>query len=200
MIKYIFTTILMVLFMGGCSTVTPAVTEYKIALNKVTSDISSTGCKDKSLKIAQAFSSNSLMSLEMNYTQGEEKIYTYTQAKWQNSPNQIITAEVLKVIRESKIFKTTQNSKSRVSSDLILEINIENFMQQYSQDLSESSSHVEISFALVDTLTNKVVSSETFKVKKDVLALDAQGGVTGLNDALEELLGQLVSYLDEECK
>ncbi len=194
--------VIFIVMLTGCSTttITPSVTEYKIYIGDLKSDADSSGCKEKSLRIAQAFSSNSMMSLDMAYVQGDDKIYSYSQTKWQNSPNQAITAEVLRAIRESKIFKTTQNSKSRASSDLILEINIEDFMQYYSQDLSESSSHVAISFAIVDTSVNKVISSETFRVKKDGLTLDAQGGVIGLNHALEELLGQLVVYLDEECK
>jgi len=197
---YIFITIFLLLLTGCSTTVTPSVTEYKIALESIESTSNSKGCKEKSLKIAQAFSSNTLMSLQMSYVQGKEKVYAYTQAQWKNSPNQIITTETLKSIRDSKLFKTTQNPKSRASSDLILEINIEDFMQYYTQDLKDSSSHVELSFALVDTKTNDIVTSNTFEAEKMVDSLDALGGVKGLNLALEDVLVQLISYMNKECK
>ncbi len=199
MIRLIFITIFLFL-LTGCTTVTPAVTEYKIALKTFEPSVVSSGCRDKSLKISQAFSSNSLMSLQMYYVQGNGKIYSYSQAKWNNSPNQEITSQTLKVLRDSEIFKYTQNSKSRSTSDLILEINIVDFMQYYNKDITESNANVVISLTLIEAKSNKVVASKTFSAREEVQALNASGGVKGLDIALDDVLNQGVEYLSEICK
>ncbi|MEA2092287.1 MAG: hypothetical protein U9O83_07985, partial [Campylobacterota bacterium] len=109
MVKLTF-IMLFLFLLSGCSTIKPPVTEYKIALKTPLSNSSSKGCQDKSLKVSQAFSSSSLMSLQMNYVQGESKIYAYSQAQWNNSPNQEVSSQIVKTLRESKLFKNTQSS------------------------------------------------------------------------------------------
>lgn len=199
MIKLYFAAVL-ILLLSGCSTTKPAITEYKLSLGDFKHNATSESCRDKSLKVSQAFSSSSLMSLQMNYVEDAHKIYAYSQAQWNNSPNQEITSHVVKVLRESKLFKNTQNSKSRSNSDLILEINIEDFMQHYSKDLKKSYANVGISFTLINSNTSEVIATKTFNAKKDVILLDASGGVSGLDAALGDVLSQGIDFLNEVCK
>jgi len=196
----IYFTILFAFLLVGCSTVKPAVVEYKIAVKSLDFDSLSTGCRDKSLKVSQAFSSSSLMSLQMKYIEDNHKIYAYTQAEWTNSVNQEISSQLIKVLRESKLFKHAQTSKSRSRSELILETNIDDFMQYYTKDLMASYAKVGISLSLIDTKTNRVISSESFSSKVDVKSLDALGGVQGLDLALRDVLGQSMKFLNEVCK
>jgi len=199
MIKVFFATLLLFLFVG-CSTTKPAVTEYKLSLKELNNSYASSGCKDKTLKVSQAFSSSSLMSLNMKYMQDPNSIYSYSQAQWSDSPNQEITSQIVKVLRESKIFKNTQSSKSRSKSNLILEVDIEDFMQYYSKKLDSSYAKATISFTLLDYETNKVVASKTFSSKQEIDSLDASGGVDGLNKALKDVLTQALEFLSGVCK
>nr|WP_321267988.1 ABC-type transport auxiliary lipoprotein family protein [uncultured Sulfurimonas sp.] len=199
MIK-IFFTIIITIFLVGCSTTKPAITEYQLSLKELNNRYESNGCKDKSLKVSQAFSSSSLMSLEMSYVQAPHNIYSYSQAQWNNSPNQEITSQVVKALRDSKMFANTQSSKSRSKSDLVLEVNIEDFMQYYSKELDKSYVKVTISFALIDFNTNKVLADETFTSTQDVSTLNASGGVVALNQALMNVLNQSLEFLDGVCK
>ena len=199
MIKLIFIALFLFL-LSGCTATNSSITEYKIALKTQESNNLSGGCIDKSLKVVQAFSPSSLMSLQMNYVQGESKVYAYSQARWSNSPNKEISSQMLKVLRESKLFKNTQNSKSRSKSNLILETNIEEFMQYYSKDLTESYSYVVISLTLIDAYTSEVLATKTFSAKSDVETLDASGGVNGLGNALSDVLNQSLNFLNEVCK
>lgn len=196
----LFFTIIFLILLSGCSTTKPAVTEYKIALKTLVSSDISSGCRDKSLKVSQAFSSSSLMSLQMNYMQGDKEVYVYTQAQWNNSPNQEISQHVVKVLRDSKIFKNTQSSKSRSKSDLILEVNIEDFMQYYSVDLDSSYSNVMINFTLIDSKNSLVLASKTFSSRVQADTLDASGGVKSLDIALEDVLKQSVVFLNGICR
>ncbi|MCD6433788.1 MAG: hypothetical protein J7L21_07080, partial [Sulfurimonas sp.] len=102
-----------VILLSGCTTIVAPVTEYRIITKIPAFSNVSGSCKDKSLKVAQAFSSSSLMSKEMNYAQGSSKLFRYSDSEWSESPNLGITAEVLKHVREIKLFKSVQNSKSR---------------------------------------------------------------------------------------
>ncbi len=199
MLKLIFILPIIAIFIG-CSASKPAITEYKIATIRLQSNTLSTECRDKSLKVSQAFSSSSLMSLAMKYMQDDYKIYEYSQAQWYDSPNQEISLQVVKIIRESKLFKSTQSSKSRSRSDMILEIDIEDFMQYFSKELDKSYSKVVINLTMIDSKTSRVVASRRFTAKSKISTHDASGGVKALDDSLEDVLKQSVEFLNEVCK
>ena len=199
MVKSIF-MVVFIFLLSACSTTKPSVTEYKITVKALKQSDLSSGCRDKSLKVSQAFSSSSLMSLKMNYVQDESKIYAYSQAQWNNSPNQEVSSQIVKILRESKLFKNTQNSKSRSKSDLILETNIEDFMQYFNKSDTESYSSVVINLTLIDAQTSEVIATKTFSSKIDVKSLDASGGVKALDTALGNVLGQSLVFFNEVCK
>ncbi|MFT7005457.1 MAG: cholesterol transport system auxiliary component [Sulfurimonas sp.] len=198
MIK-LYVGIIMILLLAGCSTTNPSVTEYRLSVKALDYKSSSNGCEDKSIKVSQAFSSNSLMEVRMSYVQDEQKIYSYSQAQWNNSPNQEISSQIAKALRDSKLFKNTQTSKSRSNSDLILEANIEDFMQYFTQDSTKSYVKVMISFTLIDSKTSEVIATKTFNAKRNVTSLDALGGVKALDAALHDVLEQGILFLNEVC-
>jgi len=198
--KVLYSFIVFLVLLSGCSTTKPTVVEYKLSLEDLKASGLSDGCKDKSLKVTQAFSSNSLMSLDMNYMIGKSKIYSYSQAQWDNSPNKEITSQIVQLLRDSKLFKTTHNSKSIVKSDMILETTIEDFMQYYDEKISTSYVKVSINMTLLDAKTAKVIASKTFSTKLKSTSLDAEGGVDALNKALRDVLEDSLKFLSEVCK
>ncbi len=199
MMKYIFLAIF-VLMVSGCSTTQPPVTEYRInaTLSEQKRDVR--GCLDKSIKVAQAFSSSSLMSQDMNYGLGKSKQYVYSQSQWADVPNRALTSEIVKLLREIKLFKNIQIAKSRSKSNLILETYIEDFKQYFNDDSSSSYANVVVSLGILDAKSNKIVASKTFQSKVDVKSLDAGGGVEALNEALSQVLGQSAEWFEDVCK
>ena len=197
--RYILVLLLMMI-LSGCTTTIPSITEYRISVQVPTYIQKSTSCKTKSLKVAQAFSPSSLMSHHMDYAQGDAKQYTYSQAQWSQSPNLAVSAQLLKHIRETQLFKTILNSKSRSKSDLILEINIEDFMQYYNDDETMSYVNVVIDLTLLDTKTGNVIETNTFSAKVDVKTLDAEGGVNALSSALGIVVEKSINWLGGVCK
>ncbi len=184
----------------GCSTSIPAVSEYRIDVEPANTTFTQTGCKEKSLKIAQAFSSSSLMTHEMNYAQGNHKQYTFTQSEWADSPNRAITAEILEYVKATKLFKNVQNPKSRSRNEVVLEINIEEFMQHFSEDEKESFVKVSINLTLIDVKTSKVLATKTLNSKVEVDGIHAGAGVKYLNIALEKVLVKSGEWLGEVCE
>ncbi len=184
----------------GCSTTTPAVSEYRINVESIPSAFTQTGCKEDSLKVAQAFSSTSLMSHEMNYGQGTHKQYKFTQSQWAESPNRAISAEIVEYLKSTNLFKNVQISKSRSKNGLLLETNIEDFMQYFSEDEKESFVSVRINLTLIDVQTSKVLATKTFESKINVDSINADAGVEHLNTALENILKNSGEWFSEVCE
>lgn len=189
-----------ILLMSGCSAIQPSTTEYRINAQHKTKKVKPTSCKNRSLKVAEAFSSSSLMSYNMDYAIGDYKQFTYSQSQWSLSPNHAISFEIVNLLRDMNLFKTVQISKSRTRDDMILETSIDDFMQYYSEDKNSSFANVKISLTLIDTKTYKAVSSKSFLAKVDSKSLDAFGGVRALNLALKDVLNQSSLWLEEICK
>lgn len=197
--KYILIIIGMIVF-SGCTTIKSSVTEYRVVANTLKIENNVEGCKEKSLKIAQAFSSNALMSLRMDYAYSNSRVFAYSESQWRESPNHSVTQQMLKAIRDSRLFKDVQVSKSRSRSSLVLETNIEDFMQYYSDDLKESYVNIVISVTLVDNKTNSVIGTNTFSSQIKSKTLNAQGGVEALNRALSIVLQENIEWLRVVCK
>jgi len=188
------------ILLSGCTTTLPSVSEYRLSVKENKQLFSQTDCKVNSLKLGQAFSSSSLMTLNMNYGLGEHKQFAYTQSQWAKTPNSAVSDALVHYIKETELFKNVQISKSRSNNSMLLETNIEDFMQYFSEDEKSSYSNVRISLTLIDTQTNRVVSTQTFSSKVEVLSSDANGGVVALNSALNNVLKEAVSWLGESCR
>lgn len=197
--KIIFISIILFIFVG-CTTIKPHVTEFRVITKDAQTKSSANSCREKSLKISQAFSSASLLSLNMDYTESDNKIFSYSQSHWQESPSSFITLELFKSIRDSAMFKSVHSFKSRVKSDYILELDIEEFMQFYTKDMSGSYVNVVLNISLIDTKTNSVVSTSKFTSKIDTKTADANGGVEALSKALDEIISKNIEWLDGVCK
>ncbi len=184
----------------GCSTTTPAVSEYRINIESTPASFTQKGCKKESLKVAKAFSSTTLMTHEMNYGQGAYKQYKFTQSQWAESPNRAISAEIVEYLKSTNLFKNVQISKSRSKNGLLLETNIEDFMQYFSEDEKKSFVQVRINLTLIDVSNSKVLATETFESKIEVGSINADAGVQHLNIALEHVLKSSAEWLSEVCK
>ena len=198
--RYFIVVTFFVIVLGGCAKVVPAVSEYRIHQNTYEFVFSSHGCKEKSLKVGQAFSETSLMNLDIMYGIGEQTQYRYTQSKWAQTPNAAITAEIVRFLQKTDIFASVSAPKSRVKSDYILETNIEDFMQYFSADEKSSFVKVSLTFSLLDTKRNSVIATKSLLIELPSKTLDAQGGAIALNEALKTLLEQSGVWLDESCR
>ncbi|MDB2562792.1 ABC-type transport auxiliary lipoprotein family protein [Sulfurimonas sp.] len=198
--KYLAISLFIILLSGCVTTKVPAKSEYRISTDVVAMQTTSNVCKSKSLKIAQAFSSGILMSNHMMYAIGNSKQYAYAESLWAENPNTVVTSKVLKLIRETKVFKSVQVSKSRSRNDFILEINIEDFMQYFDEASLHSHASISITLTLVDIKSNRVIATKTLNSKVDVKELNAEGGVKGLQMALSNILEDTNTWISGVCK
>ena len=192
--------ILMILF-SGCSTTTPAVTEYRIETSSLqNAPAPKSGCSNKRLKVERTFAANSLMTHSMNYGVGAYKQYAYTQAKWADTPNKAITMQLTNALRQSALFESVLGDHSRSRADLILESSLVEFMQYFDEDTKHSFVKIVIHFTLIDAIKNQVIDTRSFEAKVDAPSDDAQGGVVALNEGLKEIFIQNRVWLEKVCQ
>ena len=188
------------MFMVGCTVTKPHVTEYTLSPNVKNQEQKAHSCKTKSLKVGQVFSSNSLMTQKMKYIEVEYRESAFTQSKWARTPNRAISDELVKSIRNSTLFANVSSFKSRAKSDLVLETNVEKFMQYFDEDGEKSYVEVVVTMNLLNAKDSKIVSSFTSSISVDTLSADAKGGVVALNSALSQVLLQTNEWLAKVCK
>lgn len=188
------------LFFLGCTTLKPTVAEYRMTLQESVEKSSAQGCSATSLKVAQAFSAASLLSLQMEYTEANGKVFAYSQSQWQESVNSFITSELFSSIRDFELFGSVHPFGSRVKTDLVLETNIEEFTQLYTADMSSSYVNLLISLTLVDTKTSTAIATKTFHSKVKTKTADAAGGVEAYKKALGEIVANKRAWLEERCR
>lgn len=193
------------IILSGCTVTQPYVTAYAIQTKAPQGESSQEMqnadlCRDKALKVSQAFSKHSLMTSKMYYVEDDFHEYAFGESEWSRSPNSAITEAILRSVRDAKLFKSVQGRKSRSKSDYILESSIEEYAQHFSRDLKSSYVSIVISFALVETKESKVVQSTTLKKKIVVDELNAKGGVVALNQGLSEILQEKNRWLSKECQ
>ncbi|MDK9694524.1 MAG: ABC-type transport auxiliary lipoprotein family protein [Sulfurimonas sp.] len=188
------------LLFWGCTTLKPTVAEYGMNIQDDTSKSVAKGCKDKSLKVAQAFSQSALFSLQMRYTETSGKVFAYSQSQWQESPNSFISAELFQNIRDFELFGSVHPLGSRVKTDMILETNVEEFMQFFAQDMNSSYVQVAISFTLLDAKTSGVIATKTVRSKVETKTADSAGGAEAFAKALKEVMADTRVWLEERCR
>jgi cholesterol transport system auxiliary component len=184
----------------GCSTTKPSITEYKLSIYLDETKGTSMGCKDKSIKVVKAFSDSSLMSPTMDYVQADTKVYAYSKSQWMNSPKNAISKEIFLNIRDMDIFKNVNIAQSVSTSDWILEITIEDFVQYYNKEFNKSYVNAVVSLNIIDTKTSQVIASKKFSSKVDTKPLNAEGGVDALSEALQNILKEQRKWFDEVCR
>lgn len=188
------------IFLSGCVTLKRPATEYRLDVSPAEIKSTSKSCKDKSLKVVETFSPNSLMTLSMEYAEADGGVFRYNESRWQESPKDALSMEILKSIRASTIFASVDTAKSRSKSNYILETNLEEFLQFYSKDMKSSYADVVVSFSLIDVKTNAVVAHKTLSARVEAKSADAKGGVEALNGALTKVLKENIVWLEEVCR
>ncbi len=191
---FLFTSLFI---LSGCVDKQPHVSEYVLQKQLQIPQAKQTQCFEKSLKVARSYGSSLYMKEDMLYGVNQYQIETFTKSKWAIAPAKAINAQIVDMLREMKLFSTVHSSKSLSYSDYILESNVDEFLQYFSQD--DSYVKVTVSFALIDHKNVKTVAAKSFSAQVNVDELNAKGGVEALNKALDEILLEVSKWLGEVC-
>ncbi len=190
------------LFSMGCSVKsTPPVTEYAIIGKSVGYDrLKDTHCRDASLKILEPFGSYEYSVNELHYVVLPYEENSYTQSAWVQPVSTMLYNEILKAIRESRIFATVSNYSSVAKGDYVLEIEINDFKQYFTPSQKRSYIVSDMTFTLVGGGDFLPVSQKVVYKKIKTKELNAKGGVEALNQAQQETIEEVVKWLEGTCK
>ncbi|MBT5934498.1 ABC-type transport auxiliary lipoprotein family protein [Sulfurimonas sp.] len=195
-----FIIIFFIFLFTGCTVTKPLVFEYRIVPKVKITTYKSTLCKKSSLKVRKVNSSSSLMSKKMKYAEDGYKEFSFSESAWAESPNKAISSQLVKSIKRTNIFSSVHGFKSYTKSKYILESNLEDFMQYFTDSDGKSYVIVSLDMALFDAETVKSLSSRNFTKRVEVMDLNAQGGVKALNLGLAVVLEETNKWLSEVCK
>ncbi len=190
---------ILITIVTGCSVKQPYITEYSMKIKEFPKNEISKTCNNKTLKVMQAFSDNTLMSTNMTYVLGKYKQYSFTKSQWSIPVNQMATLSLTNMLNQLDIFKSVQNYKSITRDDYILQSNIVDFKQYFSEDSKSSYVKVTINISLIDYNSNLIIHSKTFSSIVDTETLDAYGGVKAFNKAFSEVLEDIAKWITIIC-
>lgn len=182
--------------LSACVSPRPPLHEFIIHPSISITPASNGTFKDKTLKVENSYSPSTLKSHNMYYIEDETMQYHYAESEWAKTPNSMINAEIVTMLRKMKLFGFIQTQHSKVLSHFKLETDIEEFGQHFFKGDEKSYGVVRITFTLVDNHTHKIVASQTFSVRKDADKPNATEGVKALNSALGEVLKSASVWLE----
>ena len=195
-----FIIIFLVFLLTGCTVTKPLVFEYRISPEVKIDTYKCTLCTTSSLKVRKVYSSTSLMSKKMRYAEDGYKEFSFSESQWAQSPNKAISAQIVKSIKTTNIFASVHGFMSHAKSDYILESNLEDFMQYFTNNEGKSYVMISLAMTLIDNNTGKSLSSQNFTKRVEVLDLNAEGGVKALNRGLSDVLQKTNQWLSKVCK
>ena len=189
--------IVLVFLLSGCSVTQPTITDYRIDPSV---DIKQTqeNLKQRSIKIVPLFSNVSLATNTMHYRVGQYKEYSFTQSAWADTPTRAITNKIVNVLEKSGLFDGVYSYKSSKSTELVLEVSINEFIQSFDEAENNSFVTLDISYNLIEKKTTKLLGTKNFTKTMQTKTVDAQGGVEALNTLLAETLEETVVWLSEQ--
>lgn len=195
MMQYII-AIITIIWISGCSTTVPAVSEYRL---QAKAQENGTPSCHETLKVHKVFTNAALSSRKIYYGEGSHKQFAYTQAQWSDALDRMLSDIITQTITQKAIFTNVSSYKSQAKADSILEVNVEEFMQFYDDSLTKSNVKVRLKATLLDTKEKKQKASRIFEVERIAKTQDVEGGVVALDEALGEVMQMMVIWLEERC-
>jgi len=133
------------------------------------------------------------MSDRIYYRKGDiESSYLYS--RWSVSQNRLLMARILKIVRNSSIFKEVLDYASEATPDYLLESRIYAFRHMLNKDGS-SYALIDIVFRLLRYEDRKVVKSVELRYEEPCESTDARGFVRAAERAMRRLGDDLVEWL-----
>ena len=191
--------LILAILLSGCSVTTPSMTHYRIDPNMQIKP-SQVPMQKYSVKVIPIFSNSSLSNNAMHYRVGEYKEYTYTQASWVESPNRAVANRLTQALADSKLFNGVYSYKSINKGDLVLEVDLGEFIQSFDEQNKTSSVKAAMHLHLIERDSGKLIASKNFVKTLQSKTLDAKGGVAGLNMVLGEMMEETVAWLGENIQ
>jgi ABC-type uncharacterized transport system auxiliary subunit len=192
---------ILVLLLGGCSIQksVPPVAAYRIAADLGEATYAGTGCRQKTLRIALLEGSDLLRSRNIHYVDDASIDYDYTKARWVESPSKQLRYLLERSVAESGLFYGVIPYRSQAKNDLLLETNVNTFLQEIHED---GSSDVQLcmELSLIDQSSRKILATKRIVLSEEAASADAKGAVEAFTEVVSDALAVTNEWLDNECR
>jgi ABC-type uncharacterized transport system auxiliary subunit len=191
----------LVLLTGGCSIQksVPPVATYRIAVEPAEAAYAGTQCRDKTLRIALLEGSELFRSRTIHYVDDTSKQYGYTKARWAESPSKQLRYLLERSVAQSGLFNGVIPYRSQAKNDLLLETNVNSFLQVIHEDGS-SVAELSMTQSLIDQFSGKILATKRIMLSKEAASADVEGAVDAFNALVSEALLMTNRWLDDECR
>lgn len=187
------------MFLSGCMTITPPITEYTISFPSRSSNDSLNPRSSLTLKISGTKTTPSLSSKGLFYLTDRQEVGEYLYGRWNDAPNAMIDRSLTASLEETQLFATLIPKTSTAMADLLLESTLSSFYHRIHED-GTSDAYVDITYLLINQKTKKSVASKRFLITSPAPSKNAIGGVSALNSATHELTSQCTAWLNLTMK
>ncbi len=118
----------------------------------------------------------------------------YAYGKWYDSLGNMIKSKLIEAIQKTNIASNVVGSSANIKSEMILEISILDFVQDFSKG-EPSSVHISWLVTLIRTKDDQVVKSKHFETTVKTPAENSKGGVIAFNQGTNILVKQILKWL-----
>lgn len=190
--KIVFSLTLVILFFSGCISITkelPAFTTY--SLNVKNKKLNNT-YHDIAIKINEPKALSSINTKDIIYSLDKTTQEPYALSRWSDRPSKLILQNIAKFLTYQNSYKLITTSNIRISSDYLINSEIQEFKHQFEADKSYAV------FSIRVYLINEKQSSVKFKsfnYKKQLQQNDARNFVKTMNGIVSDFAIDLHNYI-----
>lgn len=179
---------------SGCSSTSPAVSEYTIHPSYSSSESTTAAAYPTTLKIVTLETLSSLNSKSVRYTQPNDETGGYLYGRWSDTPSVMLTRLLVSSLERQNLFSVLMTASSNAKADWVLESELMAFEHRFNRD-GTSQGLIDISCRVIDVKTKQPISAKRFVILNDAPSNDIQGGIIALQKSSDELIAQQSSWL-----
>lgn len=185
--------VLVVLFFAGCSVKEVEVRPKSYRLENILHVKAQTQSDGRVLKVQKIEGDSAVMTRSILYKK-EGALLPYKYSRWSEIPSTRLQQMIVEYFEAKKIFKATIPSLSMANSDLILESELRNFEQVFSDEGSYVI--VKLSFRLIQRDDGSVLGSTSLTEKIDIKSDTTQEVVKAFESATNRLVVALSTWVE----
>ena len=134
-------------------------------------------------------------STRIVYTRGAQRLDTYANSVWIDTPAQMLTPMMVAAIESAGIFPAVVGTPSAARADIELDTQILRLQQDFS--VTPSRVRFTLRASLIDSASRVVLASDQFDAVADSASEDARGGVLAAHVAVRSVLTRLVTLCSD---
>ena len=133
---------------------------------------------------------------DMTYTMRPYEHTYYAYSQWADTPPRMMEPLVVQALESSGLFAAVVDVSSSVSARLRVDIDL--LVLQHEFHVEPSQGRIVVRVQLHDLDTSQVLGTRVLQAERPAPTENAYGGALALNLALEDILGELIDWINDE--